>query len=147
MSNRHLVNAALAGAATGLRSTVGIGALVETGSAGLTGVFAAPPARVVAGLGVAGELVVDKLPSTPSRLEPPGLLARVALAAVAGAVIARASRRPVVPAMVVAAGTAVVSARVGHDLRTFASTRVPPLAAAIGEDAVAVGLALLAARP
>jgi uncharacterized membrane protein len=135
MSNRHLVNAALAGAATGLRSTVGIGALVETGSAGLTGVFAAPPARVVAGLGVAGELVVDKLPSTPSRLEPPGLLARVALAAVAGAVIARASRRPVVPAMVVAAGTAVVSARVGHDL------------AAIGEDAVAVGLALLAARP
>ena len=30
----HLVNAALAGAATGLRSTVGVGALVESGSSG-----------------------------------------------------------------------------------------------------------------
>jgi uncharacterized membrane protein len=146
MSNAHLVNAALAGAATGLRSTAGVGALVETGSPGLTGAWATEPVRVVAGLGVAGELVVDKLPNTPSRLDPPGLLARVAMAAVAGAVIARASDRRLAPAMVVAAGTAVVSARVGHDLRTFASTRVPPLAAAIGEDAVAIALALLAAR-
>jgi uncharacterized membrane protein len=146
MSNAHLVNAALAGAATGLRSTAGVGALVETGSRGLTGAWATEPVRVVAGLGVAGELVVDKLPNTPSRLDPPGLLARVAMAAVAGAVIARASDRRLAPAMVVAAGTAVVSARVGHDLRTFAATRIPPLAAAIGEDAVAIALALLAAR-
>jgi uncharacterized membrane protein len=146
MSGGHLVRAALAGAATGLRSTAGVGALVETGSPGVTGAFAARPVRVVAALGVTGELVVDKLPNTPSRLAPPGLLARVALGAVAGAVIARASRRRLVPAMVVAATAAVVSARVGHDLRAAASTRVPPLAAAIGEDAIAIGLAVAAAR-
>jgi hypothetical protein len=52
----------------------------------------------------------------------------------------------VAPAVVVAATTAVVSARVGHDLRRLASTRVPPLAAAVGEDVVAIGLAALAAR-
>lgn len=146
MSGAYLGRAALAGAATGLRSTVGVGALVDTGSSGLGGVLTTPPARVVAGLGVAGELVVDKLPITPSRLEPPGLLARVALAAVAGAVIARAAERRIAPAAVVAAATAVVSARVGHDLRGRASKHVPPLAAAVGEDVVAIGLAVLAAR-
>ena len=35
MRNAHLVKAALAGAATGLRSSVGVGALVETTSTGL----------------------------------------------------------------------------------------------------------------
>ncbi len=88
MRHAHLIKAALAGAATGLRSTVGVGALVETGSSGLPAVALAAPARVVAGLGIAGEVVVDKLPNTPSRLEPPGLLARVALAAVGEDVVA-----------------------------------------------------------
>ena len=71
----YLVSAALAGAATGLRATVGLGALVETAAPGLPRPLTLPPARVVVGLGVAGELVGDKLPNTPSRLEPPGLLA------------------------------------------------------------------------
>ena len=146
MGNSHLVKAALAGAATGLRSTVGVGALVETTSTGLPALATVTPARVVAGLGVTGELVVDKLPMTPSRLEPAGLLGRIVLAGVAGAVIARAPDRRVAPAVVVAATIAVVSARVGHDLRQLASTRVPPLAAAVGEDVVAIGLAALAAR-
>jgi uncharacterized membrane protein len=146
MSGTHLVNAALAGAATGLRSTVGVGALVDTGSSGLPAVASSHAARIGAGLGVAGELVVDKLPNTPSRLELPGLLARVALASVAGAVIARASDARMAPAILVAATAAVVSARVGHDLRGRAATHVPPLAAAVGEDMVAIGLAVLAAR-
>jgi len=141
-----LVDAALVGAATGLRSTVGVGALVETGSRGLPAFATTPPARIVAGVGVAGELVGDKLPRTPSRLEPPGLAARVALAAVAGAVLARAAERAMVPAALVASATAVVSARVGHDLRRAAATRVPPLVAALVEDVVAIGLASFAVR-
>ncbi len=146
MAGGHLVRAVLAGAATGLRSTSGVGALVETGSSGLPAVCTAPPARIVAGLAVGGELVGDKLPNTPSRLELPGLTARVVLAAVAGAVIARSAGRHPVPAIALAATTAAVSVRVGHDLRAAASTRVPPIAAAVGEDVVALGLALLAAR-
>jgi uncharacterized membrane protein len=136
-----LLRAALAGAATGLRSTVGLGALVETTSRGLPALLRTPPARVAVGLGVTGELVVDKLPSTPSRLEPPGLLSRVTLGALTGVVIARASARPMVPAAVVAATAALLSARVGHDLRDRLSRRIPPLAAALGEDVVALGLA------
>ena len=141
-----LVDAALVGAATGLRSTVGVGALVDTASRGLPAFATTPPARVVAGVGVAGELVGDKLPKTPSRLEPPGLAARFVLGAVAGAVLARASARPMVPAALVASAAAVVSARVGHDLRRAASTRVPPLLAAVVEDVVAIGLATYAVR-
>jgi uncharacterized membrane protein len=146
VSAKHLAGAALAGAATGLRSTVGLGALAETGSSGLPTPFTMPAARVAAGLAVTGELVVDKLPNTPSRLDPPGLLARVALGSVAGAVIARASERPLLPAAMVGAVAAVVSARVGHDLRQRAARRVPPLAAAVAEDVVAIGFATAAAR-
>jgi len=43
---------------------------------------------------------------------------------------------------VLAAGTmALVAARVGHDLRVMAGTHLPPLAVAVAEDAVALGLA------
>jgi uncharacterized membrane protein len=147
MNGRYLVHAALAGAATGLRSTVGVSALVETGSPGLPVPVTRPLVRVAAALGVTGELVVDKLPTTPSRLEPPGLIARVALASVGGAVIARSADAPVLPAVAVAALAAAMSARIGHDLRRRASTRVPPFAAALGEDVVALGLAAVAARP
>jgi len=142
----HLVSAALAGAATGLRSTTGIGALIETGSPGVPAPLTMPVGRAVAGLAVGGELVVDKLPNTPSRLDPPGLVARVVLASAAGALIARAAERPMVPAAAVAAMAAVASARIGHDLRVVASRRVPPLAAAVAEDVVALALAVGAAR-
>jgi uncharacterized membrane protein len=74
------------------------------------------------------------------------LIGRIALASVAGAVIAHAADRRLAPAIAVAAVAAVVSARVGHDLRARVSTRIPPLAAALGEDVVALGLAALAAR-
>jgi uncharacterized membrane protein len=134
------------GVATGLRSTVGVGALVETASGGLPAFATTPPARVVAGVATAGELVVDKLPTTPSRLEPPGLAARAVLGAAAGGLLAKASARPVLPAALVASASALVSARVGHDLRRLASTRVPPLVAALAEDVVAIGLATFAVR-
>ena len=146
MKRSNLAAAALAGTATGLRSTIGVGALVETASGGLPIPLRTPPARITAGLATLGELVVDKLPKTPSRLAPPGLAARVALAAASGVLIARAAGQPVIPAALVAAAAAVASARVGHDLRALASTRVPPFAAAVTEDVVAIGLAALAAR-
>ena len=97
-------------------------------------------------MAVTGELVGDKLPKTPSRLEPPGLIARIALGAVAGAVLARVASRPMVPAALVAASAAVVSAKVGHDLRSRASQHLPPLAVAVAEDVLAIGLAAVAVR-
>ena len=143
---KHLLAAAAAGVATGMRSTIGVGALVETASPGLPAALTRTPARIGAGVAVAGELVGDKLPRTPSRLDPPGLLARVVMGAAAGAVLARAASRPMLPAALVAAGAAVVGAKVGHDVRARASQRVPPLVAAVAEDAIACTLAFVAAR-
>jgi hypothetical protein len=42
---------------------------------------------------------------------------------------------------------ALLSARIGHDVRAAASKRVPLAAAATAEDAVALGLAAASARP
>jgi uncharacterized membrane protein len=136
--------AALAGAATGLRSTVAMAALINAGAPGLPRQLTGHVARAAASLGVVGELVADKLPSTPSRLEPAGLGGRLALAAAAGAVLARGSKDPLLPAITVAAAAALLSARIGHDLRAAASTRVPPAAAATAEDTVALALATAA---
>jgi uncharacterized membrane protein len=138
--------AALAGAATGLRSTVGMAALINAGVPGLPRQLTGHAAQVAASLGVAGELVADKLPSAPSRLEPAGLGGRVVLAAAAGAVLARGAKDSLLPAVVVAAAAALLSARVGHDVRAAASKRVPPAAAATAEDMVALALAAASAR-
>jgi uncharacterized membrane protein len=137
----HLKGAILAGAATGLRSTVGVAALVNRRASGLPTWLARRPAFVVAPLALTGELVADKLPSTPSRLEPTGLTARVASAALAGAVIARSTDQPVPLAAMVASAAALASARVGHDLRAAASDRLPPCAVAAAEDGLALALA------
>src|SRR5258707_13826848 len=91
---RSLRPAILAGAATGMRSTVAVAALISHSASGLPTWLAPRPAAVVAPLPVTGELVMDKLPSTSSRLEPPGLAGRAAVAALAGAVIARGTDQP-----------------------------------------------------
>ncbi|HEX6454513.1 MAG TPA: hypothetical protein VF060_34255 [Trebonia sp.] len=146
MITTSLKLAAIAGAATGLRSTVAVAALVNAGAPGLPHQLTGQAARIGALLGVAGELVADKLPSTPSRLGPSGLGGRLALAATAGAVLARGGKDPVLPAVVVAAAAALASAKIGHDVRTAAAKRVPPLAAAAAEDTVALGLAAASTR-
>jgi uncharacterized membrane protein len=136
--------AALAGAATGLRSTVGMAALINAGVPGLSRQLTGHPAQVAASLGVVGELVADKLPSAPSRLEPAGLGGRLVMASAAGAVLARGAKDPLLPTVVVAAAAALLSARIGHDVRAAISKRIPPAAAATAEDMVALGLAAAA---
>src|SRR5882762_5227090 len=112
-----LTPAMLAGAATGMRSTVAVAALINRSASGLPTWLARRPAAVVAPLAVTGELAMDKLPSTPSRLEPPGLAGRAACAALAGAVIARGTDQPQLLEAFVASAAALASARVCHDLR------------------------------
>jgi len=113
---------------------------------GLPSQLTGQAAKVAASLGAAGELVADKLPSAPSRLEPAGLGGRTVLAAVAAAVLARGAKDPLLPTVVVAAAAALLSARIGHDVRAAASKRMPPAAAATAEDMVALGLAAASAR-
>ncbi|MET0350397.1 MAG: DUF1440 domain-containing protein [Rhizobacter sp.] len=84
-----------------------------------------------------GELVVDKLPSTPSRTQAVGVAARVASGAVSGAALA--GGRSARAALAGAAG-ALVATYVGHSLRTQTARafgRDVPVAAV--EDLLAFG--------
>ena len=82
------------GVVAGLRSQFPAAALAARGlrpaSRPLT-LIATPGGRRAAYLAAAGEIVVDKLPVTPDRVEPRGLVARVASGAIAGTVLASAS--------------------------------------------------------
>jgi uncharacterized membrane protein len=143
---QYLERAALAGAATGLRSTSAVAALIIAQAPGLPGPLTRPVAAWAAGLGVTAELGLDKLPSTPSRLEPSGLVGRIVMASVAGAVLARGTGHAVLPAVIVASAAALVSARVGHDVRAAVEERIVPSAVAAVEDAVALSLAAASAH-
>src|ERR1039458_8847680 len=85
-----LAGSCLIGAATGLRSQMGLASVVvvdarrQAAPAWLRGKAVRP---VVLNLAV-GELVVDKLPFTPKRTEPAGLVARVGLAALSSGILA-----------------------------------------------------------
>jgi uncharacterized membrane protein len=116
-------------------------ALIDGGAQGLPAPLMRPQARTAARVAVAAELVIDKLPTTPSRLETRGLAARVTLAGAAAVVLARGNNRPVLPNVLASWTMALVAARVGHDLRVMAGTHFPPLAVAFAEDAVALALA------
>jgi len=138
-----LGRAAALGAATGLRSTVALAALILRRNDGLPAVLRHPAARPAAALADAGELVADKLPATPSRLEPPGLAGRVVSASLAAAVLARSGHRRPLPAMAVASAAALAAAKVCHDARAALARHLPDPAVAVAEDALAIGLAAL----
>jgi uncharacterized membrane protein len=91
------------------------------------------------------ELVTDQLPTTPSRKVPPQFAARVLLGALSGATIGSSAGMWVVGGVLGIAG-AVVGTLGGSALRTrmaaaFGSDRP----AALIEDAIAIGAALLIA--
>ncbi len=96
--------------------------------------------RRLAGALALAELVVDKLPQTPSRTIPPALIAR----AIAGAVSARAvtgEKNDRYLAMALGAAAAVGAAYAGAAFRgALAKRHVPALAGALLEDGVAIGL-------
>lgn len=97
-------------------------------------------------LGVAGELVGDLLPATPSRLAFPGPQARAVSAAVGGALLARrAGVRVLVPAVAAAAASAAGTWG-GAAWRRWAARRGPDWPAALAEDLVALALASAATR-
>jgi uncharacterized membrane protein len=138
-----LGRAAALGAATGLRSTVALAALVVRGNDGLPAVLRHPAARLAAAMADGGELIGDKLPITPSRLTPPGLASRVVSASLAAAIVARSGHRHPVPAVAIASAAAVAAAKIGHDTHCALARRLPDPAVALVEDAVAIGLAAL----
>jgi uncharacterized membrane protein len=86
------------------------------------------------------ELIVDKLPFTPSRLNPKPLALRVITGSICGAAVygSRAKRSFADGAMLGGVG-ALAGALTGHHTRKRLRRKLPDLVVAILEDAVAVG--------
>ena len=95
---------------------------------------------------MAGEVVADKLPVTPSRLEPGPLLGRAASGGVGGFALARAHRQNVVLPTVVGVGGAVVGSVLGSAWREIAEQHGWQWPGALAEDAAALALAWAALR-
>jgi uncharacterized membrane protein len=147
-TGRALAAGALVGAASGLRSQMGLAVLARrVDPKNLPSFLRSERARRFLLVAASGELVADKLPFTPSRLDPPGLGARLLLGGVAGALVAAdADRGTRILVAAVSAATAAAAAKVGHDLRAKLDERLPDLVVAPIEDAVAVGLAAAGTR-
>jgi uncharacterized membrane protein len=143
---RHAaVGSVLLGAASGARGQLGVATVVARSDPSLPGIFRQPWTRRLLVAAAAGELVVDKLPNTPSRLEPAGLAGRLVLGATAAGLFARTRRAPWLPAAAIGASSAIVAAKIGHDVRARLDQHAPDAAVAVVEDALAFGLAVAGA--
>lgn len=97
-------------------------------------------ALVACGLGAVGEYVGDKLPQTPSRLQPAPLGGRIAFGALSGAASCRAAgHSPTVGGALGALG-ALGGSAAGFALRTIIGPRLglPAFPLALLEDAAAI---------
>jgi uncharacterized membrane protein len=133
--------AAALGAVTGARTFLAPAALALRGRLGTAAKFAVPALA-------AGELVGDKLPVAPPRVQGPGLVGRVLSGALSGRVSGEASGESAAGARVGAA-FALATTYPTQMLRSqiVERTGVPDVAYAVGEDLVAGTVAAVASDP
>lgn len=100
-----------------------------------------PTATYVLSAMALGELVADKLPSTPKRTAPLGLGARIVTGAVCGAAFCATTAQSVALGAVVGAFGGVAGAFAGYEVRhrIVQQLRIPDFVIALLEDALAVG--------
>jgi uncharacterized membrane protein len=156
LPNNRLIDAALIGAATGGRTSAGLAALAWSAPAGADDIAAPKPlaffqkwfSKPLQTAGLIGELVVDKLPATGSRLERGPFIGRIATGSTAASALAQRQGEPVWPAAAVGALGAAAGSVVGAKWRALAARRgIPDLGPAIIEDIVTLALAAYACRP
>ena len=135
---RLLGRSLLLGLAAGGRSSLGYLAVARNSPW--------PAATAVAAVSVVGEVVADKLPVTPSRLDPLPLLGRVTAGAVGGLALARGRHANVILPALVGAGGAVAGSVLGAAWREIAASNGWTWQAALAEDAASLALAWTAFR-
>jgi uncharacterized membrane protein len=86
------------------------------------------------------ELVADKLPQTPSRTAPPGLIARIVMGALTGACVAAGGAQGVFLGILLGALGGVAGCFLGYQVRTglVKALRTRDIYIALVEDLVAV---------
>lgn len=130
------------GAATGFRSTSGLGILAISGRAPTGSMLAEEHVRRALTLAWIGEILVDKTPYPPARTNPLPLVGRALLGAASAAIAASWVGSPRLVAAVVGGAAAMGTAWLATSLRHSAQTRsVPDLIPALGEDLAVAGLA------
>lgn len=139
--------AALLGAASGMRASMGLTTLCLASPAkSLPWPLSNHLARRALGAIALAELVGDKLPNTPDRTIPASVAVRMAMGAVAAGIAGREiGVRPVLPCLI-GAVTAAGATYAAHAARVAAARRLPALAAALGEDALAATVGFAGAR-
>ena len=138
MADNLLIRAAVLGGAAGARSVTPIAALAAQGRSGWV--------RGLTTAAAVGEIVMDKLPGTPSRLKPAPLGGRILLGALAGGGQARSRGANVVLQAITGAVAAAAVSYAGAAWRASAARRGLGFPAALAEDAVAIMLASAAAQ-
>ena len=98
------------------------------------------PAVVIFTLGAVAELVADKLPRTPSRTAPPGLIARIVLGGFVGACVATAGGQGAVVGALLGIIGAVIGCFGGYQVRRrlVKALGTPDFVVALMEDAVTI---------
>jgi uncharacterized membrane protein len=99
------------------------------------------PAHIIIVLLAIGELILDKLPNTPSRLAPPGLIGRALLGAVTAVAFAFAHQRSIAIPLVLGIIGALLGSFLGHRFRTglVRALKSPDWPVALLEDAICIG--------
>jgi uncharacterized membrane protein len=101
----------------------------------------------LAGLAAVGEIIADKLPAAPSRLASGPFVGRLAMGAIAGAMISRRYNQPAIPGAVKGAIGAGFGAIAGYSVRMLlAQTILSDIPIAIVEDGIALSLGLQAVK-
>jgi uncharacterized membrane protein len=92
-----------------------------------------------------GELVVDKLPSTPNRTRLLGLIGRSVTGGLSGAAVAASGAQPIAVGAVLGVAGAIAGAFGGYEVRKrlVRALKIPDSFIALLEDAVAIGGGLL----
>jgi uncharacterized membrane protein len=87
------------------------------------------------------ELVADKLPKTPNRTSPPGLMARILTGSFTGACLATAGGQSATYGAVLGAVGGVIGCFGGYQTRKrlVQALRVPDVIVALAEDLVTIG--------
>lgn len=139
------------GAATGLRSMAAPSQLSRylcespgrAAKGRAAGVMAWPAARSVLQFAALGEMVVDKLPIVPDRIEAGPLLGRVVWGAVAGGVLAQLNRESCIQGALLGGAAAAAATYAGYYARKALTrdVKLPDLTVALCEDVVAIALA------
>ncbi len=104
-----------------------------------------PITLVVFTLFALGELIGDKLPKTPARTSPPGLIARIVFGGASSAALAVSASASIGPAVLMGVIGALVGTYGGYAVRhaLTAPGKLPDLPVALIEDLLAIALGFL----